>query len=96
MKAKSELSMGPFHQPRLNPTHQITNSTQPNLLPAEFLYPRPDPIQPNPHTTNNNRPGAKNKLMHNQKQPMSKYVFPWRRCSNASNCKLLQNRIIAS
>ena len=44
--------MGPFHRPRPNPTHQITDPTQPKPLPGEFMDPRPNTThtQLNPRT----------------------------------------------
>jgi len=49
----SQLSVGPFYRPRPNPTHQVTDPTQPNSLPGEFMDPSPNPThtQLNPHTT---------------------------------------------
>ena len=44
----SELSMGPLYVTRSNPTHQLTDSTQPNPLQAEKFG--PNSTQPN--TTN--------------------------------------------
>ena len=43
-----ELSMGPFYVTRSNPTHQLTDPTQPNTLQIEKFG--PNPTQPN--TTN--------------------------------------------
>ena len=37
----SELSMGPFCVTRSNPTHQLTDPTQPNLLQVEKSAPNP-------------------------------------------------------
>jgi len=42
---RSELSMGPFCVTRSNPTHQLTDPTQPNLLQVKKLG--PNPTQPN-------------------------------------------------
>jgi len=39
MEARAKLSVGPFHRPKPNPSHQITDPTQPNL------YPGPNPTQ---------------------------------------------------
>jgi len=47
--ARPELSVGPFCVTRSNPTHQLTDPTQPNLLQVEKFG--PNPTQPN--TTNN-------------------------------------------
>jgi len=33
------LSVGPFHRPKPNPTHQITDPTQSNSLPSELVDP---------------------------------------------------------
>jgi len=42
-----ELSMGPFCVIRSNPTHQLTDPTQPNLLQVEKDPTQPDPTQYN-------------------------------------------------
>ena len=54
----TELSVGLFSSTQPNPTHQITDPTQPNPLPGEIMDPWPNPThtQPNPHTSNNNWP----------------------------------------
>jgi len=41
----SELSMGPFCVTRPNPTHQLTDPTQPNPLQVKKIWTRPDPTQ---------------------------------------------------
>jgi len=46
--------MGPFCVTRSNPTHQLTDPTQSNLLQVEKFGPNPtqsNPTQPNPWTT---------------------------------------------
>jgi len=37
----SELSTGPFYVTRSNPTHQLTDPTQPNALQVEKFGPNP-------------------------------------------------------
>ena len=37
----AELSMGPFSVTRSNPTHQLTDTTQPNLLQVDKFGPNP-------------------------------------------------------
>jgi len=56
-----ELSVGLYSSTQFNPTHQITDPTQPNPLPGEFIDPWPNPThtQPNPLTSNNNWPAVR-------------------------------------
>ena len=48
---RSELSMGPYHRSRPNPTHQINDPTQCNPLPGEFMDPGPNPTPYNEQQT---------------------------------------------
>jgi len=43
---RTQLSMGPYCVTRYNPTHQLTDPTQPNPLQVEKFG--PNPTQPNP------------------------------------------------
>jgi len=44
----SELSVGPFHRPKPNPTHQITDPTQPTATWTFGSITQPNPTGPNP------------------------------------------------